>query len=66
MNKQIMHEILTLATASMPLKTIEVNGEEYLRRYFFKHLDDGSQLWLHHFLTTDSDRHLHSHPGSAT
>lgn len=66
MNKQIMHELLTLATASMPLKTIEVNGEEYLRRYFFKHLDDGSQLWLHHFIRNDSERHLHSHPGSAT
>jgi hypothetical protein len=59
-----MHELLMLATAKMPMKAIDVNGP-YLQRYFWKENEDGSQMWLHRFLRDDTERHLHSHPGTA-
>jgi len=34
----------------------------YLQRYFAGTFRDGSDLWLHRFLSADGDRHLHSHP----
>lgn len=49
-------------TADMPMKTIVVNGEEYLQRYFAHMLADGTQVWYHRFLRNDSERHLHTHP----
>jgi hypothetical protein len=48
----------------MPMKTIQVNGEDYLERYFVGELN-GTQEWLHRFLRADSERHLHSHPWHA-
>lgn len=34
----------------------------YLQRYYAGTFRDGSDLWLHRFLSNDGDRHLHSHP----
>lgn len=53
-----------LITRTMPMKTIQVNGEDYLERYFVGKLN-GTQEWLHRFLRADSERHLHSHPWDA-
>ncbi len=61
-----MHELLMVLTATMPCKTIEVNGEPYLDRYYVRTDDDGTQHWLHHFRRSDSERHLHSHPWEAS
>lgn len=58
------HEQLMLITRTMPMKTINVNGEDYLERYFVGELN-GTQEWLHRFLRADSERHLHSHPWDA-
>jgi len=58
------HEQLMLITRTMPMKTIQVNGEDYLERYFVGELN-GTQEWLHRFLRADSERHLHSHPWDA-
>src|SRR5690554_2304453 len=58
----ITHESMMALTADMPMKTIEVNGESYLERYFAHSLADGAQVWYHRFLRNDSERHLHSHP----
>lgn len=56
------HELLLQITAAMPMKTIEVNGQPYLERYFAGHTDNGGQHWLHRFLRGDSEKHLHTHP----
>lgn len=56
------HELLMILSKSMPMKAITVNGMPYLRRYFISIDADGTQHWLHHFLRSDSERHLHSHP----
>jgi len=60
------HNLLMAITAAMPMKTIQVNGEPYLERYFVGLQLDGTQIWLHRFLRNDSEEHLHSHPWSAT
>ncbi len=36
--------------------------EPYLERYYAGTFRDGSDLWLHHFLSDDSDRYVHCHP----
>lgn len=61
-----MHELLMLLTASLPMKSIEVGGLPYLERYHVKTDPDGTQHWMHRFLRNDSERHLHSHPWTAT
>ena len=59
------HGQMMALTADMPMKTIEINGEPYLERYFAHELADGTQVWYHRFLRNDPERHLHSHPWSA-
>lgn len=59
------HEQLMLITRMMPMKTIQVNGEDYLQRYFVGKDDHGNQDWLHRFLRADGERHHHSHPWAA-
>lgn len=56
------HTLLMDMTASMPLKTIEIDGRPYLERYYAGPSFNGGQVWLHHFLTADQERHLHTHP----
>lgn len=52
-------------TATMPCKTIVVNGKPYLRRYHVCTMPTGDQQWLHEFLTADPEPHLHGHPWTA-
>jgi hypothetical protein len=59
------HETLMTMTANMPMKTIVVNGEPYMERYFAGYTQGGNQHWLHRFLRDDSEPHLHSHPWEA-
>ena len=59
------HEQLMLITKFMPMKTIQVNDEDYLQRYYVGQNEHGDQDWLHRFLRADSERHLHSHPWHA-
>lgn len=58
-------ENLMERTAEMPMKQIDVNGAPYLQRYYAGTFADGSDLWIHRFLSCDGDRHLHSHPFNA-
>ena len=58
----ITHESMMALTAHMPMKTIEINGDPYLERYFAHMLADGTQIWYHRFLRNDAERHLHTHP----
>lgn len=64
MDKQLLHEQLLHITFHLPCKTIAINGEDYLQRYYLGE-QLGYQYWLHRFLRNDSERHLHSHPWSA-
>ncbi len=59
------HDLLMLLTANMPMKVIQVNDQDYLERYYVNTDLDGTQHWLHRFLRSDSERHLHSHPWEA-
>lgn len=60
-----MHDLLMNITFYLPCKTIAINDEDYLQRYYVGE-QLGFQFWLHRFLRNDSERHLHSHPWSAT
>lgn len=59
---QLTPQTLLRLTADMPMKQININGAGYLQRYYAGTFRDGSDLWLHRFLSNDGDRHLHSHP----
>lgn len=63
--EKITHDYMMALTATMPMKTIIINDEPYLERYFAMVLPDGTQIWYHRFLRNDSERHLHSHPWQA-
>lgn len=65
MNNELLHEQLMSITFHLPCKTIAIEGEDYLQRYYLGE-QLGFQYWLHRFLRNDSERHLHSHPWSAT
>lgn len=56
-----MQKYLRELTAGFPHKTIEISGEPYLRRYFVRTWG-GVDYWLHEFLSSDGERHLHNHP----
>lgn len=60
-----MHDDLMHLTFHLPCKTIAINDEDYLERYYLGE-QLGAQYWLHRFLRNDSERHLHSHPWTAT
>ena len=59
---QLTPQTLLRLTADMPMKQININGQGYLQRYYAGTFRDGSDLWLHRFLSNDGDRHVHSHP----
>ena len=59
-----MHRFLMRLTKHRPCKTIMVNDQPYLERYYMGGLF-GYQCWLHRFLRPDSERHLHNHPWTA-
>ncbi len=50
---------------TLPCRTIIVNDKPYLRRYYLGPMPCGSQKWLHEFLSSDPEPHLHSHPWTA-
>ena len=60
----MIRKILQRITRNRPMKSIDLNGMPYLERYYMFGLF-GYQVWLHRFLTADSERHLHSHPWTA-
>ena len=58
------HEQLLEITRHMPCKTIPINGQPYLSRFYAGASDRGGQWWYHWFRSADAERHLHSHPWS--
>lgn len=57
----MLHKILYALTGNRPLRTIWVNGQVYLQRYFLFELF-GIRFVLHRFLRDDQEEHLHNHP----
>jgi hypothetical protein len=60
------HESLLRSVTGCPCRVIQINGSDYLHRFFMGHSSDGGQIWLHHFLREDSERHLHTHAWRGT
>lgn len=58
----ITSQLMLNLTAEMPCREIAVGGQLYLRRYMAGTTADDYDVFVHHFLTADGDRHLHSHP----
>jgi hypothetical protein len=50
--------------ATLPKRVIVGERGPYLERYTLRELQDGSMVYLHHFVRGDEDRELHSHPWS--
>jgi len=61
--KGISQEWLLSLTRNIPMRQIDSNGSPYLQRYhYYTDDEDGSQIWIHRFLSCDGDEHLHTHP----
>ena len=56
------HEEMMALTAAMPMKTIQINGRDYVQLYYAGTDENGVQTVYHRFLTHDSERNFHSHP----
>lgn len=60
--RQLSPQTMLRLTADMPMKQININGAGYLQRYYAGTFRDGCDLWMHRFLSSDGDRHVHNHP----
>ncbi len=60
-SNKITHEMMMEVTKNMPMKPTFIDEELYMERYYAGTFRDGSDLWYHHFLRNDAERHLHSH-----
>lgn len=71
----MLKRLIKWVAARRPLRTISINGDDYLRRYylfgrFIPEYFQGRPLlgflpftaYLHHFVRPDLDRELHNHP----
>lgn len=57
-----VHQQLLRIVRGRPVKTIVVDGQEYIRRYYMGTTGDGNDdIWIHRILHPDV-RHLHNHP----
>lgn len=68
------NQFLLDLTAKMPCKQINLpnpvyqwdekvrDDTPYLQRYYAGTTKDNKDIWIHRFLSSDSERHLHSHP----
>lgn len=57
----MIRKILEKWSDRLRVRTIEIDGRPYLRRYLVARVL-GCELYLHEFLTADAERHLHDHP----
>lgn len=56
-----MNRLLYHLTAKMPARLIKLDGRPYMERYYVGQLF-GVTFYLHRFVASDSERHLHNHP----
>lgn len=55
------HKYLMSFTEKMPCKKINIQGDPYLERYYYKTVGD-YDYWIHRFISGDPDRYFHNHP----
>lgn len=56
-----MNSLLYRLTAKMPARLIKPEGRPYMERYYVGQLF-GVTFYLHRFVASDRERHLHNHP----
>lgn len=56
-----MNKILFKLSAGLPCRLIALDSGPYLERYYLGQLW-GATFYLHRFVSSDSERHLHNHP----
>ena len=57
----MIHKILYSLTANLPCRLIDLPTGPYLERYYLGRVC-GVTFYLHRFVSSDSERHLHNHP----
>ena len=56
-----MNKLLFKLTAYLPCRLIKLDSGPYLERYFLFQIL-GVTFYLHRFVSSDSERHMHNHP----
>lgn len=56
-----MRQLLYRLTGHLPCRLIKLDGDPYLERYYVGQLF-GVTFYLHRFVSSDSERHVHNHP----
>lgn len=56
-----MKNLLYRLTGHLPCRLIKLDGDPYLERYYVGQLF-GVTFYLHRFVSSDSERHVHNHP----
>jgi len=59
----MINKMLFKYTANLPAQLITTAGNPYIERYYVGELF-GRTFYLHRFISSDSERHLHNHPWS--
>lgn len=57
----MMSKLLFKLTARLPCRLIQLDSGPYLERYYLGTLL-GVTFYLHRFVSSDTERHLHNHP----
>ena len=57
----MIRRMLFQLTANLPCRLIDLDGEPYLERYYLFSFRKVT-FYLHRFVSSDSERHLHNHP----
>lgn len=57
----MMNKLLYWLSGRLPCRLIELDSGPYLERYYLGQLW-GVTFYLHRFVSSDSERHLHNHP----
>lgn len=57
----MINKFLYWLTARLPCRLIKIEDRPYLERYYLGHLL-GVTFYLHRFVSSDSERHVHNHP----
>ena len=56
-----MNKLLYWLAGFLPVRLIQLDGRPYLERYYLGQLF-GVTFYLHRFVSSDTERHLHNHP----
>lgn len=57
----MLNRLLYRLTAKLPCRLIELDSGPYLERYYLGQMF-GVTFYLHRFVSSDSEEHLHNHP----